>query len=98
MLLDATGSSRLTMHQHGEETTIIESTDVSAALARNAALRSAGVTKTKDGDNFHASIPIPILNSWGMRKYGVTWDVIARDNKKLDEFIAENSDVRIGGN
>lgn len=98
MLLDATDTSRLTMHEHGDETTIVESTDVSAALARNAALRSAGVVKTKQGDNFHASIPITLLNSWGMRKYGVTWEVIANDNKKLDEFIAEHDTVRIGGN
>ena len=98
MLLDATGHSTLHMHEHGDETTIVESTDISGALARNAALRSAGVTKTKDGDNYHASIPIPLLNSWGLRKYGVTWDVIAKDNKKLDEFIAECDNVRIGGN
>ncbi len=98
MLLDATGNSRLTMHEHGADTTIIESTDVSGALARNAALRSAGVVKTKMGDNYHASIPISLLNSWGLRKYGVTWDVIAKDNKKLDEFIAEHDTVRIGGN
>ena len=96
MLLDATATSRLTMTEHGDgDTTIVQSTDVSGALARNAALRSAGMTKTGDGDHYAASIPLDLLNSWGMRKYGVSWEVIAKDDKKLDEFLAEHQFCRI---
>lgn len=99
MLLDATGNSTLHMHEHGDgSTTIVESTDVTAALEYNAALRSAGVTKTKDGDNFYVKTPISVLNSWSLHKYGVTWDVIANDDKKFDEFVSEHSAVQIGGN
>jgi hypothetical protein len=95
MLLDATGNSRLTMHQHGDETTIVQSTDVSAALARNEALRSAGRTKTQDGDHFAASIPLDLLQSWGMRKYGVGWEIISADDKKLREFLSEHAKCRV---
>ena len=95
-LLDATANSRLTMHEHGDGTgLIVQSTDVSAALRRNEELRRAGVTKTRDGDHYAASIPLDLLNSWGMRKYGVGWEMIAADNKKLDEFLAEHGACRI---
>lgn len=97
-ILDATANSRLTMHEHGDGSgLIVQSTDVSAALKRNEELRRAGVTKTRDGDHLLASIPIDLLNSWGLRKYGVGWEIIAADDKKLDEFIAEHSKVKIHG-
>lgn len=95
MLLDATANSRLTMHEQGDETIICQSTDVSAALARNEALRRAGTTKTQDGDHFAASIPLDLIQSWGMSKYGVGWEIIAADDKKLDEFLAEHSKCRV---
>lgn len=95
MLLDATANSRLTMHEHGSDTTIIQSTDVSGAMARNAMLRSASATKTEGGDHHVASIPLDLLNAWGMRKYGVSWEVIAKDNGKLAEFLAEHQFCRI---
>lgn len=96
MLLDATANSRLTMTEHGDgSATIVQSTDVSGALRRNAQLRAAGMTKTHDGDHFAASIPLDLLNSWGQRKYGVGWEIIAADNKKLDEFLSEHAMCRI---
>ena len=98
-ILDATSNSCLTMQEHGDGSgTIVQSTDISGALARNAALRCAGITKTVDGDNLYASIPLDLINSWSLIKYGVTWDILAKDDKKLDEFIAEHPHVRIGGN
>ncbi len=96
LILDATANSRLTMHQHGDGTgMIVQSTDVSAALARNEALRRAGATKTQGGDHYMASIPLDLLNSWALRKYGVGWEIIAADDKKLDEFLAEHTTCRI---
>lgn len=96
LILDATANSRLTMHEHGDGTgMIVQSTDVSAALARNEALRRAGATKTHDGDHYMASIPLDVLNGWGLRKYGVGWEIIAADDKKLDEFLAEQNAWRI---
>jgi hypothetical protein len=96
MIIDATANSRLTMREHGNgDTTILQSTDVSGALERNARLRSAGLTRTGDGDHYAASIPLDLLNSWGMEKYGVSWDVIAKDNAKIDEFLAECTACRI---
>lgn len=95
-ILEATANSRLTMHEHGDGGGIIvQSTDVSGALARNERMRSAGLTKTKDGDHYAASIPLDLLNSWGMEKYGVGWDVISRDDAKLNEFLAECTACRI---
>ena len=82
-------------HDHGDEFTISTSTDVSAALRRNEILRSAGMTKTNDGDHFAASIPIDLLQAWGMKKYGVGWEMISADDKKLDEFLSEHSKCRV---
>lgn len=94
-LLDATANSRLTMHEHGDGSgVIVQSTDVSAALARNEALRRAGATKTHDGDHYAASIPIDLLNEWAMKR-GTTWEVVAREDKLLDQFLAENTKCRI---
>lgn len=73
---------------------IVQSTDVSSALARNDALRRAGATKTKGGDHFAASIPIDLLNAWAMER-GTTWDVVASDNKMLDRFLSEHSKCRV---
>ena len=96
MLLDATANSTLSMHHNADGSgVIVQSTDVSAALARNEALRSAGRTKTQMGDHFAASIPIDLLQSWAMRKYGVSWEIIAADDKKMDEFLAEHSKCRV---
>ncbi|MDN4061141.1 hypothetical protein QPK31_23255 [Massilia sp. YIM B02769] len=95
-IIEATPTSRLTMHEHGDGSgVIVQSTDVSAALARNEALRRAGMTKTAGGDHYMASIPLDLLNAWGLRKYGVGWEIIAADNAKLDEFLAENTVCRI---
>lgn len=94
-LLDATANSRLTMQEHGDGSgVIVQSTDVSAAMRRNERLRSAGVTKTHDGDHFAASIPIDLLQSWAMAR-GTSWDVVASDNKMLDRFLSEHSQCRI---
>ncbi len=94
-ILDATANSRLTMREHGDGTgMIVQSTDVSGALARNEALRRAGMTKTRDGDHYAASIPIDLLNEWAMKR-GTTWEVVARDDKMLDAFLAENTKCRI---
>lgn len=94
-LLDATANSRLTMHEHGDGTgMIVQSTDVSGALARNEALRRAGATKTRDGDHYAASIPIDLLNEWAMKR-GTTWEVVASDDKMLDAFLAEHTKCRI---
>jgi hypothetical protein len=94
-ILDATANSRLTMHEHGDGSgVIVQSTDVSGALARNEALRRAGMTKTQDGDHYAASIPIDLLNEWAMKR-GTTWEVVAREDKLLDQFLAENTKCRI---
>lgn len=96
MILDATANSRLTMHEHGDgSATIVQSTDVSGALAHNAQMRSAGLNKTEQGDHYAASIPLALLQSWGMEKYGVGWEVISNDDKKLDEFLADCTACRI---
>ena len=95
-ILDTTAHGRLTMHEHGDGSGIIvQSTDVSGALRRNERMRAAGLTKTNDGDHYAASIPLDLLNAWGMEKYGVGWDVISSDDAKLDEFLAECSACRI---
>lgn len=94
-ILDATANSRLTMHEHGDGSgMIVQSTDVSGALARNEELRRAGMTKTADGDHFAASIPLDLLNEWAMKR-GITWEVVAADDKMLDTFLAEHSKCRI---
>lgn len=95
-VLESTANSVLTMQEHGDGSGIIvQSTDVSAALARNEQLRRAGTTKTQMGDHYAASIPIDLLQSWGMRKYGVGWEIIAADDRKLDEFLSENAKCRV---
>lgn len=95
-VLESTANSVLTLEEHGDGSgTICQSTDISAALARNEQLRSAGVTKTKDGDHLAAIIPIDLLQSWGMRKYGVGYEIIAADDKKLDEFLSEHAKCRV---
>lgn len=94
-ILDATANSRLTMHEHGDGTgMIVQSTDVSGALARNEALRRAGMTKTQDGDHYAASIPLDLLNEWAQKR-GTTWQIVAADDKMLDAFLAEHSKCRI---
>jgi len=94
-ILDATPNSQLTMQVENDGSgVIVQSTDVSAALRRNEELRRAGATKTKDGDHFAASIPIDLLNEWAMKR-GTTWEVVARENKMLDQFLAEHSKCRI---
>lgn len=94
-ILDATANGRLSMHENSDGSgLIVQSTDVTAALARNEELRRAGMTKTKDGDHFAASIPIDLLNSWAMAR-GTTWEVVAADDKLLDTFLAEHSKCRI---
>ena len=95
-ILDATDTSTLSMTEYGDGSGIIvQSTDVSGALARNEQLRRHGVTKTHDGDHFAASIPLDLLQSWGMRKYGVGWEIISADDKKLDEFLSEHAACRV---
>lgn len=94
-LLDATANSRLTMDVHGDDSgLIVQSTDVSGALARNAALRSAGMTKTEDGDHFAASIPLDLLQAWAVQR-GTSWEVVAKDDKMLDRFLAEHAYCRV---
>lgn len=94
-LLDATANSRLTMHEHGDGSgVIVQSTDVSGAMRRNERLRSAGATKTRDGDHFAASIPIDLLQAWALAR-GTSWEVVASDNKMLDRFLSEHSQCRI---
>lgn len=96
LILDATANSRLTMTEHGDGSgLIVQSTDVSGAMRRNEELRRAGMTKTRDGDHYMASIPLDLLNGWGLRKYGVGWEMISADDKKLDEFLAEHAACRI---
>lgn len=95
-ILDATGNSTLSMTEHGDGSgVIVQSTDVSAAMRRAEQLRRHGMTKTQDGDHFAASIPLDLLNSWGMNKYGVGWEIIAADDKKLDEFLGEHAACRV---
>lgn len=94
MLIDATATSRLTMHEHDGSTTICQSTDVSAALARNEQLRRAGMTKTEGGDHFAASIPIDLLQAWAVKR-GTSWEVVAGDDKMLDRFLSEHSKCRV---
>jgi len=94
-ILDATANSRLTMHEHGDGSgMIVQSTDVSGAMRRNEELRRAGATKTQGGDHYAASIPIDLLNEWAMKR-GTTWEVVAREDKMLDQFLAEHSACRI---
>lgn len=94
-ILDATATGRLSMHENGDGSgLIVQSTDVTAALARNEELRRAGMTKTQDGDHFAASIPLDLLNAWAMKR-GITWEVVAADDKLLDAFLAEHSKCRI---
>jgi hypothetical protein len=95
-LLDANANSRLTMHEHGDGTgLIVQSTDVSAALRRNEELRRAGATKTHDGDHYAASIPLDLLNAWGLEKHGVGWEIVSADDRLLDQFLAEHTKCRI---
>lgn len=95
-VIESTANSVLTMQEHGDGSGVIcQSTDISGALARNEALRKGGVTKTHDGDHFAAAIPIDLLQAWGMKKYGVGWEVIGLDDKKLDEFLSEHSKCRV---
>ena len=94
-LLDATANSRLTMHEYGDGSgMIVQSTDISGAMRRNAELRRAGTTKTKDGDHYAASIPLDLLNEWAMKR-GTSWEIVAGDDKLLDQFLAEHSKCRI---
>lgn len=94
-ILDATANSRLTMREHGDGTgMIVQSTDVSAAMRRNEELRRAGATKTRDGDHYAASVPIDLLNEWAMKR-GTTWEIVAADDKLLDQFLAEHTACRI---
>lgn len=95
-ILDATANSTLSMTEYGDGSgVIVQSTDVSGAFKRNEQLRRHGMTKTRDGDHFAASIPIDLLNSWGMKKYGVGWEIISADDKKLDEFLSEHAACRV---
>jgi UDP-N-acetylenolpyruvoylglucosamine reductase len=95
-ILDATDTSTLSMTEYGDGSGIIvQSTDVSGAIRRNEELRRHGMTKTQDGDHFGASIPLDVLQEWGMKKYGVGWEVIGLDDKKLDEFLAEQTAWRV---
>jgi hypothetical protein len=94
-ILESTQNSQLTMQVENDGSgVIVQSTDVSAALARNERLRSAGATKTHGGDHYAASIPIDLLNEWAMKR-GTTWEVVAREDKMLDQFLAEHSKCRI---
>jgi len=94
-ILDATGNSRLTLQEHGDGSgVIVQSTDVSDALRRNEQLRRDGVTKTKDGDHYAASIPLDLLNEWAMKR-GITWEIVAADDKLLNLFLAEHTKCRI---
>lgn len=95
-IIESTANSTLSMQEYGDGSgVIVQSTDVTAALARNEELRRSGMTKTKDGDHFAASIPLDLLQSWGMRKYGCGWEIIAADDKKLDEFLSEHAKCRV---
>lgn len=95
-IIEATANSRLTMQTHGDGSGIIvQSTDVSGAMRRNEEMRRAGLNKTEQGDHYAASIPLALLQSWGMEKYGVGWEVISNDDKKLDEFLADCTQCRI---
>jgi hypothetical protein len=94
-IVEASQTSELSIDTDADGSgVILQSTDVSAALRRNERLRSAGATKTKDGDHFAASIPIDLLNAWAMKR-GTTWEIVAADNKMLDQFLAEHSKCRI---
>lgn len=95
MLLDATANSKLTMQEHGDGSgVIVQSTDVSAALARNEALRLSGNTKTKDGDHFAASIPLDLLQAWALKR-GTSWEIVAADDRMLDRFLSEHAKCRV---
>lgn len=95
-IIEATANSRLTMQTYGDGSGIIvQSTDVSGAMRRNEQMRRAGLNKTAQGDHYAASIPLALLQSWGMEKYGVGWEVISNDDKKLDEFLADCTACRI---
>jgi len=94
-IVEASPTSELSIDTDADGSgVILQSTDVSAALRRNERLRNAGATKTKDGDHYAASIPIDLLNEWAMKR-GVTWEIVAADNKMLDQFLAEHSKCRI---
>jgi hypothetical protein len=94
-IVEASQTSELSIDTDADGSgVILQSTDVSAALRRNERLRSAGATKTKGGDHYAASIPIDLLNEWAMKR-GITWEIVAADNKMLDQFLAEHSKCRI---
>jgi len=94
-IVEASQTSELSIDTDADGSgVILQSTDVSAALRRNERLRSAGATKTKGGDHYAASIPIDLLNAWAMKR-GTTWEIVAADNKMLDQFLAEHSKCRI---
>ena len=93
-IIDQSQTGVMTYHEHGDEITIAQSTDVSAALRHNERLRSAGATKTIDGDHFMASIPIDLLQSWAVKR-GTSWDVVANDDKMLDRFLSEHGKCKI---
>lgn len=95
-ILDATENSRLAMIEHSDGSGVIcQSTDVSGVLRRNEQLRRHGMTKTGMGDHFAASIPLDLLQAWGMKKYGVGWEIISADDRKLDEFLSEHAACRV---
>ena len=81
-------------HDEGDTFTISTSTDVSAALRRNEQLRSAGMTKTGDGDHLAASIPIDLLQAWAVER-GTSWEIVAADDRMLDRFLAEHTKCRV---
>lgn len=94
-IVEASQTSELSIDTDADGSgVILQSTDVSAALRRNERLRSTGATKTKGGDHYAASIPIDLLNEWAMKR-GITWEIVAADNKMLDQFLAEHSKCRI---
>lgn len=94
-IVEASQTSELSIDTDADGSgVILQSTDVSAALRRNERLRSAGATKTKGGDHYAASIPIDLLNEWAMKR-GITWEIVAADNKMLDRFLSEHSKCRI---
>lgn len=93
-ILAADGVSTLSMKQEGEEYVLQKTTDVSAVMERNQRLRNEGMTKTRDGDHYAASIPISLLNEWALKR-GLTWGEVAGDDRLLDRFLAEHNHCKI---
>lgn len=95
-ILDASLGSVTTWEQSGDDVTIRETTDVTAAVERAKALHNEGFHATKGGQKHVAEIPVAALVQWCQR-YGYTYGEAMRDKAVMRRFLQDpdNSAFRI---